>query len=191
MPLRFKNHVIRVQFILLILFPLFFRAQSTYYLSEKSKIHFISETENEIIEARNASIEGYLNIKTAQLKLKVPVEHFEFQKELMKKRFNEIYLESEKYPYSAFEGNIEGDFNILDNGTYPIIAAGNLEIHGKHKYIRVPLTLLVQDQVVWLTGSFKILLEDFDIDLPILATVLKKISEEIEISIKGNFVREN
>ncbi len=157
-------------------------AQSKYF-TKSGSITFDASGLTEDIKAENKKATFVLDAKTGALELAVLLKAFEFERALMQEHFNENYVESDKYPKSTYKGKI-ADFdnvNLSKDGSYPIKITGNLTIHGETKEVPARGILVVKDGKVSGTASFKILLSDFDIDIP--GVVKDKISKTVNINV--------
>lgn len=105
----------------------------------------------------------------------------------MQEHFNENYMESGKFPNATFKGTIEGTFDLNKNGSYPVTAKGELDIHGIKQQRTIPATIEVKDKSVKISSKFKVKLADHKIEIPTI--VFNKIAEEIEVSIQSDLVK--
>jgi polyisoprenoid-binding protein YceI len=137
----------------------------------------------EDIKAENKKATFVLDTKTGTVELAILLKAFEFDRALMQEHFNENYVESDTYPKSTYKGKI-ADFNQVDltkDGLYPVKIAGQLTIHGATKEVPARGTLIVKDGKVSGKASFKILLSDFNIEIP--SIVADKISKTVNINV--------
>ncbi len=158
-------------------------AQAKYKLIN-SEVHFFSEAPLENIEAINQESIGIVDCGSHKFLFRIPIKDFVFEKGLMQDHFNENYLESGKFPNAIYQGTINGGINMDDNGTYPIVISGELEIHGVKQQRKISATIEVKGNSVKLNGKFIVKLEDHDIDIPTL--VFNKIAEEIEVTFQSD-----
>lgn len=158
-------------------------AQERFKLKD-SEVIFFSEAPLENITAKNSESIGVIDISKNNFAFRVPIKSFVFPKQLMQEHFNENYLESDKFPTGTFRGTIEGDFDIKKDGRYPIIAKGELDIHGVKKQREITATILVKNNKLSLESKFIVKLVDHDIKIP--SIVFNNIAEEIEVTIKSS-----
>ncbi len=149
------------------------------YISKSAVITFFSEAPIENIKATNKKVSSILDLTTGEIVFSVPIREFQFRKSLMKKHFNENYMDSEEYPKSTFKGKISG-FGSLD-GVYSSVAVGELNIHGVTKSIEVVGDVIVNPQEITLQAKFTVLLKDYNIKIPKI--LFSNIAESIEVSI--------
>jgi len=76
------------------------------YVCQKGKVHFLSVTAMENIEATTQSAVCIINTQTKRVNAKIQQTSFTFHDKLMQEHFNENYMESDKYPRSDFKGTI-------------------------------------------------------------------------------------
>lgn len=171
-------------FLLIPVFPAIAGAQ--IFSTSGGHIWFFSEAPLENIEAHNNRVACALNTSTGDMVFKVTIDRFEFEKDLMKKHFNENYLESENYPYATFNGLVE-DFDpgmFQKDTTIGIIVSGELSLHGVTKKIKEKGTLIVKDNLIEGEALFQIKLEDYDIKIP--RAVVKNIAEVVDVHVELN-----
>ncbi len=99
------------------------------------------------------------------------------------------YLETKKFPFAEFTGEIQEGGNIPVGETKKVTARGKFKIHGVEREIEVPGTLkrTSQNELV-LDATFNVLLNDYDIDIP--RVVFYELAEEQEVSIKATLKRQ-
>ena len=153
------------------------------YFTKTGTISFTAGTPLEDIDAINKSVTSIFDTSTGQIEFAVLIKGFEFKRGLMQEHFNENYLESEKYPKATFKGKFDevSKINFKKDGTYSTVVKGILEIHNVKKEVQVPGSIKVQGRVISSTATFKILLEDYEINIP--GAVKDKISPTVEIKV--------
>lgn len=155
-------------------------SQNTIYTTSTGQTSFISDAVLENIEASNKNVASILNTSNKQIIVKILIERFQFRNQLMQEHFNEIFMESRKYPNAMFKGKINESFNLNKPGTYSISATGLLSIHGVVRKRTLHGKLVVSPQGYKLDTQFKVLLEDHKILIPEL--VFNKVAESILIT---------
>lgn len=153
------------------------------YFTKNGHISFYSKTILENINASNEQVISVMNLQTGAIQFSLLNNAFQFPKAKMQEDFNEEYIESNKYPKSTFKGNIVNiqDINFKTEGVWNIDVAGNLTIHGVTKNITLRGQLIVKDEKISASSSFKILLKDYNIPIP--SIVANKISESIDVTV--------
>ena len=153
------------------------------YFTRNGKISFFSKATLENISADNNQVISLLNTQTGAIQFYLLVNAFHFPKAMMEQHFNSDYMESDKYPSSTFKGLITGINNITfeKDGSYNVNVNGTLEIHGVAKTITASGTIIIKDGKLAATSVFKILLKDYNIEIP--SIVINNISKQIEITV--------
>jgi len=169
-------------------------SQTSYaqiYYTKNGRISFFSSTSLQDIQADNNQVLSVLNLQTGALQFSVLNDAFYFPKAKMQEDFNENYIESNKYPMSAFKGKITdiSSINLSKQGTYKVSVNGDLTIHGVTKNITAPGTIIIKDGKISSTSSFNILLKDYDIAIPTI--VNNKIAEKIKITMNCNYQKKS
>ena len=128
-----------------------------------------------------------INFQNGSIQFSLLNDAFHFPKAKMEEDFNENYIESDKYPRSAFKGTISdiSNIDITKDGAYQVNVKGDLAIHGVTKNISVPATIIIKDGNLSAAALFHILVRDYNISVPSIVT--NKIGESIEIKISCTY----
>jgi hypothetical protein len=171
--------------LILLFFAISVNAQK--YITKNGFIGFYSHTPMEDIKADNNQVAGVLDISTGDLVLQALIKSFHFDKALMEEHFNENYMESDKFPKSIFKGNISNlpAVSFSKNGTYEVTVEGELTIHDVTKKISTPGTLEVVTGGINTYAKFKVVPEDYKINIP--GVVREKISNNLEVTVTMKF----
>ncbi|MFC0603288.1 YceI family protein [Winogradskyella pulchriflava] len=162
----------------------------TKYLTKTGTLSFEASVPSfEEVAAKNESVTAILNTENGDFAALALVKAFRFKNALMEEHFNENYAESHKYPKATFKGSIEGfSLDALGESNSSTSIDGSLTFHGVTKQIDdIPLTIKVEDNNIIITGSFKVLVSDFDIEIPKI--VANKLSNEVSISFNFELVK--
>lgn len=136
----------------------------------------------ENVEAKNETVNCYLNTKKGIISFVVYVNMFHFERSLMEDHFNANYLESKKYPKATFKGIIEKfEIKNIDYNERVYYLTGKINIHGKSKNIRVPAKIKKVDKGLELQSNFTLNTDDFNIDIPYI--VRNKISKKVTVAL--------
>ena len=154
------------------------------FISKQSEVTFFSEAPLENIKATNTEATSILDIESGEIVFSIPIREFEFRKSLMKKHFNENYMDSEKFPKSTFKGKISG--YRMDDGKYQAIATGEMNIHGVTRKVQIPGTWDAKGDTIILEANFPISLEDYQIKVPKI--LFSNIAEQVDVSINFTYV---
>lgn len=168
----------------LILICLLFSTQliAQQFYSNKGQISFFSEAPIENISAINENVSAIIDSQTGGFAFRLKIEDFTFPNSLMQEHFNESYLESEKYPLSTFTGVID-NFSDLDLSTKQnLVVNGSLSMHGISKDAQMKATAHLINEELYITSTFDVALEDYDIDIPKI--MMYKIAELIKVVVE-------
>ncbi len=147
-------------------------------------VSFFREASVEDISATNAKSAGRLNLGNGEIVFDVPVAGFEFKKALMKKHFNEKYMESGKYPIGTFKGTVRG-IAIDKAGIQSVRATGQLTLHGVTREVAIDGTAEVVGTRLTLRSKFTVQFEDYGIQIPEL--FWKTVAESVDVSVDFTF----
>ena len=160
------------------------------YQSKNNSITFFSEAPLENIQATSNKVIARIDTKTGVVKSVAIINTFEFEKSLMKKHFNEQYMESDKFPLAIFTGKIT-DIKRLQsqqNGEYKM--SGEITIHGVTQKLNELMVILSwKDQELFGKANFKIRTADHDIKIPKL--VIQNIAEIVDVKVVFNLEKLN
>lgn len=135
----------------------------------------------EAVGAQHNNVSAILNTETGEIAVLALVTGFRFKVALMEEHFNENYMESETYPKAVFRGVLK-EFNAdQKEGTSQYTLEGTISMHGVSQKLSVPIALKSEAGNYYLTSSFKLRPEDFEIDIP--KVVANKIAQEVIVSV--------
>src|SRR5690606_28744453 len=163
-----------------------FRAEAQGLLIDKaSRISFFSEAPLENIAAVTEKAASAIDTCRHEIAFKVAIKTFEFEKRLMQEHFNENYMESDRFPYATFKGEVEEPIDWHRDGTYPIRVLGTLDIHGVEKRYVVPATISVNGATITATAKFNVRVADHGVKVPRI--VIKNIAEVVEVDVLATY----
>ncbi len=152
------------------------------YQTTASTISFHAGTPVEDIDAVNTKSLSFLNSKSGDVSISIPVKDFHFKRPLMEEHFNENYLESGKYPKAEFKGKINDvekiDFTSAQK--IEITVTGMLTVHGISKERTLTVTFQHSDNKIQGETKFDIALADHKIDRPKI--LFTKIAENVTVT---------
>ena len=130
----------------------------------------------EEVSAENNSVYAVLNTKDKSLICILKIKDFHFKRDLMEAHFNEIYMESDRYPRAIFKGTITDlDLNKITSEGTILPINGNIKIHGVTQSIAVKAVIKKIANRLQLTSDFDLNTDDFKIEIP--SMILPKISK--------------
>ncbi len=171
--------------ILLTWMSLFNRPGQGLYACKNVEISLYSSAPIEDIAATTSSGTSVYNAATGEVVFSVSIPTFKFRKSLMQEHFNSDYLESDKYPRATFKGKIQEPVDVTKNGTYPITAVGELDVHGVKQTRTIPGTLTVNNGTVTLSSEFIVKCVDHHIEIPKI--VFHNIAESIQMKVSATY----
>jgi hypothetical protein len=158
-------------------------ADASNLLAKNGYVRFFSTTPIENIEGICQTAVSTLDLDSGKVAIKSRNTTYLFPDKLMQEHFNENYMESEKYPVSAFAGRVTGiDRAALDAGkTIQVTIDGDLDVHGVKKHYTSPGTLTkAADGSVSGETKFHVKMVDHGIKIP--TVVVKAMAESMDIT---------
>ena len=149
--------------------------------SRTGYVKIFSKTAMEDILAETNTAVAIFEPQTGHLRVRIVITTFVFPNHLMQEHFNENYVESDKFPKATFKGKVETgkDISLSTDHEQTLKVSGTLTIHGVSHEISIPATVTVKNGVISATATFKILLADYKIKIPAIAS--EHINNEISI----------
>ncbi len=155
------------------------------YMQTTSSITFFSSAPLEDIFAESKKSKSILDINTKDIVILMKPNSFIFKNPMMQEHFNEDYMESATYTKATFSGKIEGTFDVLKDGTYPVKVNGKLTMHGVEQLRIIDGNIIVKNGVVSIEAKFAVKVADHGIKVPSIQ--IKNIAEVVEVSIKISY----
>lgn len=156
------------------------------FITQSGTIQFSSEAPLELIEADSDQLKGAIDTDKRTFAFTVEMTSFEgFNSPLQREHFNEIYMESTRFPKSKFAGKIIEEIDFSKPGTYTIRAKGKLTLHGLTQERIIRCRLVVSESELQIAADFSVLLVEHDISIP--RVVHQKIAEEIKVKVRAVF----
>lgn len=166
------------------IFQFFLCLSQDIYSGKECKIHFLSKTPLEDIEAKNKHAVIMMNTSNGAVQVQVQIKAFKFKSSFMEEHFNENYMESEKYPFSTFKGKINEKIDYSKDGEHKVTCTGKLEIHGVTQEVTIAGTLKIKGKEIILDTKFKVKPADYKIDIS--GMYVEKIAKEIDVDLEAN-----
>jgi len=152
-------------------------------LARNGFVRFFSTTPMENIEGVSRTAVSTLDLDSGKIAIRARNTSFIFPRPLMQEHFNENYMESDKFPVSAFNGLVTGiDRAALEAGKkIPVTVAGDLDVHGVVKHYTTTGFLQKEpDGSVDGETAFHVRIADHAIKIPSL--VIAKIADSMDIT---------
>jgi hypothetical protein len=163
------------------------QAGQDLYACKNARISLFSSAPLEDIAAVSNAGTSVLNTTTGDVVFSVSIPTFKFKKSLMEEHFNSEYLESDKYPRATFKGKIQEHIDATKNGTYPVTATGELDVHGVKQTRTITGSLVVDNGSISLTSEFMVKCVDHHIEIPKI--VFHNIAESIQMKVAANYTQ--
>jgi hypothetical protein len=161
------------------------QASQGLYACKNAKISLYSSAPIEDISATSSSGTSVYNAATGDLVFSVNITSFQFPKSLMQEHFNSDYMESDKYPKATFKGKIQEHIDVTKNGSYPVTAVGELDVHNVKQTRTIPGKITVDNGVVTMTSEFMVKCADHHIEIPKI--VFHNIAESIKMNVSATY----
>lgn len=149
------------------------------YLTKQGYASFFSSTPVEDIKGENNQVLSIIDTGSGKIAIAILMKSFMFEKSLMQEHFNENYVESSVYPKATFKGDIN-NFSSLAMGENNVTITGNITIHGVTKKTEIKAVLVKSKASIKVTGSFPIVIGDFNIEIPTVVT--NNISKTVDVT---------
>jgi len=153
------------------------------YACKNATITLFSSAPIEDISATTSVGTSVFNAATGDLVFSVNISSFKFPKSMMQDHFNSDYMESDKYPKATFRGKIQEHIDVTKNGSFPVTAVGELDVHGVKQNRTIPGKATVNNGVLTLTSEFMVKCADHHIDIPKI--VFHNIAESIKMNVSA------
>jgi hypothetical protein len=178
-----KENIMKKITLIITLSLLVFTTNAQKFMTRNGFIGFFSHTSMEDIKGDNNQVVGIIDITTGEMVFQALIKSFHFDRALMEEHFNENYMESEKYPKAVFKGKIINfqAVTFSKNGTYDITVEGDLTIHNVTNKVSTKGTLEIITGGINANAKFKIVPEDYKIEIP--GVVRDKINKDLEVTV--------
>jgi polyisoprenoid-binding protein YceI len=158
------------------------------FKTESGSVEFLSKAPLNEFTGKSDKLNGMIDLNKNILDFFIDLNTLKTGIGLRDRHMRENYLETKKYPFAEFTGEIVNlDAAMIQklNSGQTVSANGKFKIHGMEKPIDVPgkLTMAADKKSILLEASFLIMLSDFDIDIP--KVVFYELAEEQKVSIKA------
>ncbi len=149
---------------------------ATQYNLSKGTVSFTLPAPIGELLATNSDMKGTLETSSGALNFTIAVGGFRFItaampdhiNEATTKRFNDYYLETEKFPNASFKGQIldAKKINFSKEGTYNVKIKGAITIHGQQQEIWRDAAIVIKGGNISLKSVFTLSLSDYQVRVP-------------------------
>src|ERR1700744_5198788 len=171
--------------ILLTWLGIFSQAGQGLYTCKNAYISIYSSAPLEDISAETSTGQSVFNAATGELVFSLNIRSLTFKKSLMQEHFNTDYMESDKYPKATFKGKIQEHIDVTKDGTYPVTAVGDLDVHGVTQHRSVQGKVTVNNGTVTMNSEFMVKCADHHIEIPKI--VFHNIAESIKMTVSATY----
>jgi polyisoprenoid-binding protein YceI len=159
------------------------------FKTETGEVEFLSKASLNEFTGTSNTLNGLVDLDKNLLDFFIDLNTIKTGIGLRDKHMRENYLETKKFPFAEFTGKLDPVPPMTEGQSMNVTARGKFKIHGVERAISVPgkLTML-SDNEMKLEAEFKVLLSDYDIDIP--TVVFYELSEEQVVSIKATLKKQ-
>ncbi|MHA7131394.1 YceI family protein [Algoriphagus namhaensis] len=152
------------------------------FQTETGRAVFLSEAPLSSFEGESENLNGLIDLDKNLLDFYLDLNTLDTGIGLRDRHMRENYLETEKFPFAEFTGELKNLPQLQPNQRTPVVAEGKFKIHGVERAMRVSGFLTkVNDKTLKLEANFEVLLSDHQIPLPKL--VFYELAEEQKVTI--------
>jgi len=152
------------------------------FKTEKGNVEFLSKASLSEFTGKSSDLNGLIDLEKNLLDFFIDLNTIKTGIGLRDRHMRENYLETKKFPFAEFTGQINSPKELIKGQSIKVTAKGKFKIHGVEREIEVPGTLTLTDgNSLQLDATFKILLSDYQIDIPTI--VFYELAEEQIVSI--------
>jgi len=129
----------------------------------KGKVTFVSEAPLNTFEGNSDQLNGWIDLDKGLVDFYLDLNTLKTGIGLRDKHMRDSYLETKKYPFGEFTGQINKaiDFN------QPVEVRGKFKLHGVEKEVLLKgLVKKIDQDTIEIISDFEILLSDYKIDIP-------------------------
>jgi hypothetical protein len=172
-----KNLIIIYKFLLPAFLVLFcYTVQAEEYSAKSGQCSFSVNAPAKTIYGKSNDIQIQIDSKAGKVYLAVPIRSFLFSNNfvadslnsIIYDRFNEYYMESQKFPRVTYDARITNlnKISFTKNGTYLIKTSGTLNLHGVDQQVSAEGTVTVNEKGITVTTKITVLPQQYKIRLP-------------------------
>jgi len=154
------------------------------FKTEKGKVEFLSKASLSEFTGKSGDLNGLVDLDKNILDFFIDLNTLKTGIGLRDRHMRDNYLETKKFPFAEFSGNILENINLAPGESKNVTARGKFKIHGVERSIEVPGTLKrINDKEINLVANFTVLLSDYKIDVP--SVLFYELAEEQIVSINA------
>ena len=155
------------------------------FKTENGNVEFLSKASLNEFTGKSSDLNGLIDLDKNLLDFFVDLNTIKTGIGLRDRHMRENYLETKKFPYAEFTGQINSPKELTKGQSIKVTATGKFKVHGIEREIEVPGTItLINENSIQLNATFKILLSDYQISIPTI--VFYELAEEQIIIINAH-----
>lgn len=173
-----KNYIITIAFFVLVI-P---QVNAQTYMTDSGTATFHSTVPMHTFSGTSEHLTGQISLDQNIVDFYLDLTTLETGIEKRDRDMRET-LETDKFPFAEFYGELISDFNPDSSGVQEAVVEGTFKIHGVEKETHFTGTLQMNPEGLLLKANWVLLLEDYDIVPPSLLFV--KVDQEQKIEIEA------
>jgi len=155
--------------------------QAQSYMSEDGYVEFVSTAPLLEFKGKSDHLTGLIDLDENIIDFYVDLNTIDTGVERRNRDMRNTYLETEKFPFAEFTGDLLSSFNPENREKQDVRSSGKFKIHGVEREIEVVGTLEPTNDGIKLEASWTVLLEDHNIDRP--GILFYELAEEQTVNI--------
>lgn len=152
------------------------------YKTEGGNVEFLSKAPLNEFTGVSDKLNGLIDLEKSTFDFFIDLNTLKTGIGLRDRHMRENYLETKKYPFAEFVGEIKETVKLEKGQSKTVTAKGKFKIHGVERSIEVPGKLTaISDNELKLEAKFTVKLSDYKIEVP--KVVFYELAEEQEVTI--------
>lgn len=161
--------------------------QGQSFKADNGYVEFVSTAPLLEFKGVSENLTGLIDLETMLIDFYVDLNTLETGIRRRDRDMRNSYLETDKYPFAEFSGELISKFDPTLTEEQEVKAAGTFKIHGTEREIDVVGTLTPNGNALQLNASWVVLLEDYNIARP--KVLFYELAEEQTVNISIQLVR--
>ncbi|MGF1533631.1 MAG: YceI family protein, partial [Bernardetiaceae bacterium] len=152
------------------------------YVTEMGHAEFVSKAPLQTFKGVSDKLNGYIDLDSGLVDFYLDLNTLDTGVGLRDRHMRNNYLETKKFPYAEFTGNL-AEIPELGENPLPVRAVGVFTLHGVAREIEVSGTLAKVKGALRLNASWAVLLGDYGIPIP--KVVFYELADEQQVNISA------
>lgn len=170
----------------LILFVFLFlsnQAEAQEFITKQGYVEFTSKAPLTTFKGKSDKLAGLVDLNKNMIDFYVDLATIDTGIDMRNKHMRNRYLETEKYPFAEFTGELISEVDPARSDTQHVQVKGEFTIHGISRERTIDGKIYINGDKLYLEASFNVLLKDHDIDRP--KVVFYELAEDQDVYIEG------